>query len=472
MEILAESGCTVDEEGFERYMEEQRELARESRRSDEETAWQDEILGFFSADESTVFTGYDTLSDRSVIKAVLKDRKNVESVSEGETGVIILDRTPFYAEMGGQAGDKGIMTTDSGAELTVENCVHAKNLFAHSVKVTKGTFSAGDTVTASVDSINRHMIARNHTATHILQAALKRVLGRHVAQSGSSVTADSLRFDFTHFEALSDEETREVEKLANDVITSFEPVTTDVMSIVEAKNSGATALFDEKYGDTVRVVSVGGFSKELCGGTHVSNAGQIGAVKIISESGIASGVRRIEAITGTGLYDYVNGRNALLDETASAARSKPANLPARVKAMSEELKALKKELEEIKQRSMGGSAGELLEKAKLINNVKLVTAKFEEVDAAALRTLSDELKAKESSLVNVLASVNGDKVTFLVSVSDDLLDKGYHAGKLIMEIAKAAGGGGGGKADMAQAGAKDPSRIGEAFACAEQLLLN
>ncbi len=471
VEILAESGCTVDEEGFESYMEEQRELARESRKSDEEIAWQDEVLGFFSADESTVFTGYDILTDKAEVKAIIKDRKNVETLSEGETGVIILDRTPFYAEMGGQAGDTGVMTAGSGAELTVENCIHAKNLFVHSVKVTKGTFSAGDEVTASVDSINRHRIARNHTATHILQAALKKVLGSHVAQSGSSVTPDSLRFDFTHFEAVSEEEIDKIERLANDVITSFEPVTTDVMSVEDAKKSGATALFDEKYGDTVRVVSVGSFSKELCGGTHVANAGQIGALKIISESGIASGVRRIEAITGTGLYDYINGRNALLDETAAAAKAKPANLPARVKAMSEELKALKKELEEIKNRTAGDSVKELIKSAKLINNVKLVTAKFEDTDAAALRTVSDGLKAEENSLINVLASVNGGKVTFLVSVSDDLLDKGYHAGKLIKEIAKAAGGGGGGKADMAQAGAKDPSKIDEAFACAEKLII-
>lgn len=469
VEILSESGIRADEEGFQACMEEQKEKARSARKSDDEIAWQDEELGFFSSEEATVFTGYDRLTDQSKIVALLKDRRKVDSISEGDEAAVILDHTPFYAEMGGQAGDLGVIETES-CRMTVTDTVKAKNLYVHKVKVESGSVSDGETVTAKVDEINRHSIARNHTATHILHAALKAVLGDHVAQAGSSVTADGLRFDFTHFEAISPEDLRKIEELSNRVIAEFDSVTTEVLGIEDAKKSGATALFGEKYGDTVRVVSVGDFSKELCGGTHLENAGQIGALKITGESGIAAGTRRIEAITGLGLYEHIAKEDALLGELSKKLKTPEENLLGRVTALTEEVKALKKEIEELKRQSMGSSAENLIRDAKEIKGIRLVTAKLEHADIADLRSLSDQLKVAEKDIINVLAAENDGKVTFLVSVSDSLLEKGYHAGNMIKQIAKVAGGGGGGKADMAQAGAKDPSKIEDALAFAETLI--
>ncbi len=470
IEILEESGIEADVDGFNACMEEQKEKARAARKSDDEIAWQDEELGFFTSDEATVFTGYDTLTDTCEVTALLKDRKPVDSITAGDEAAVVLDHTPFYAEMGGQVGDKGIIET-ANCRMTVKDTVKAKNLYVHKVTVESGSVSRGETVQAIVDEINRNKIARNHTATHILHAALKEVLGDHVAQAGSSVTPDGLRFDFTHFEAISTEDLARIEGRANEIISRFADVDTEVLSIEDAKKTGATALFGEKYGDEVRVVSVGGdFSKEFCGGTHLKNAGQIGAVKIVSETGIAAGTRRIEAITGSGLYDHIAREDALISEVSEKLKTPAANIVNRVSALTEEVKALKKEIEELKRQSMGDSAGDLVKNAKEIKGVKLVTAKFENTDIADLRSLSDQLKAAEKDIINVLAAENGGKVTFLVSVSDSLLEKGYHAGNMIKQIAKVAGGGGGGKADMAQAGAKDPSKIEEALAFAETLI--
>lgn len=469
VEILEESGCTADQDGFDKYMEQQKETARAARKSDDEIAWQDEDLGFFTSEDPTEFIGYDTLNAEVSIKAVLINRKPVDSISEGEEGIIILDKTPFYAEMGGQAGDTGTITTDN-ALLNVYDVVKAKNLFAHKVKAVSGKIATGDTVTASVDKINRNNIARNHTATHILHAALKEVLGNHVKQAGSSVTADSLRFDFTHFEALSAEEIVKIEQLANEQIAAFTDVDTEILSVEDAKKSGAVALFGEKYGENVRVVSIGEFSKELCGGTHLHNSGQVGAIRITAESGVAAGVRRIEAITGIGLYNELLAKDNLIKTLSEKLKTQPSNLLHRAESLLDENKEIYKELEDLKKQSMGDSAANLLAEAKLINGVKLVRAKFDDADISDLRELSDQLKSKESGLINVLASSANEKVTFLISVSDDILDKGYHAGKMIKEVAKIAGGGGGGKADMAQAGGKDASKIDEALAFAETLL--
>ena len=468
-EILAEHQFTADEEAFNQLMEQQRENARNARKSDAEVAWQDENIGFFNTGDPTEFTGYDKLIDEARIEAIIIDRETVDEIREGQEGVVILNKTPFYAEMGGQVGDRGTIEAD-GCVLRVNDTVKAKDFFVHKVKAEKGSVKAGDTVTASVDPLFRNRTARNHTATHILQAALKQVLGDHVSQAGSLVNPDELRFDFTHFEALSAEEIQKVEDIANDEIAKFEDVNTTVMSLEEAKQSGATALFDDKYADSVRVVSVGDFSKELCGGTHVSNSGQIGAIKIVSESGVASGVRRIVAITGDGIAKALRADESLISDVSSALKTQPANLITRIGSLEDEIKSLKKELEDIKAQNIGNSVGDLLDGAKVINGVKLVTAKFDNIGIDELRAFSDELKGKEKGLVNVLAAVNNGKVTFLVSVSDELVEKGYHAGKMIKEIAKAAGGGGGGKANMAQAGAKDASKIDDAFAVAETLL--
>ncbi len=468
-EILAEHGITADEDEFNDLMQQQKENARNRRKDDAEIAWQDENIGFFNEGEPTEFTGYDKLDDEARVEAIIIDRAPVDEISEGQEGVVILDRTPFYAEMGGQVGDRGTISS-GGSVLRVTDTVKAKDFYVHKVKAEKGSVKTGDTVIASVDPLFRHRTARNHTATHILQAALKKVLGSHVSQAGSFVNPDELRFDFTHFEAVSAEDLKKIEDIANDEIARFENVTTDVLSLEDAKNSGATALFDDKYSDKVRVVSVGDFSKELCGGTHVSNSGQIGAIKIVSESGVASGVRRIVAITGDGIADALRRDEAVISDVASALKTQPANLIARIGSLEEEIKSLRKELDDIKSANIGNSVGDLLDSAKVINGVKLVTAKFDGLGIDELRAFSDELKSREKGLVNVLAAVNDGKVTFLVSVSDELVEKGYHAGKMIKEIARAAGGGGGGKANMAQAGAKDASKISDAFEVAEKLL--
>lgn len=468
-EILEENGFQADQDGFEKLMQKQKEMARGARKDDAEVAWQDENIGFFNSGDATVFTGYDKLEDTASVEAMFENRIKKDELTAGQDGAIILDRTPFYAEMGGQVGDRGILTTDN-AVLTVNDTVKAKDFYVHKVHVEKGSIKTGDKVTASVDPLFRHRTARNHTATHILQAALKQVLGGHVSQAGSYVDPDGLRFDFTHFEPVSAEDLQKVEDLANDEIARFEDVTTQVMTIDEARETGATAIFDDKYSDEVRVVSVGDFSKEFCGGTHVANSGLVGAIKITSESGVAAGVRRIEAVTGDGIARALGRDEKLIADTASAMKTQPANLQERAEALNEEIRALKKELDGLKKQSMGSSADELIANAEEINGAKLVTAKFDGIGVDELRDLSDQLKSKSKGLVNVLAAVNDGKVTFLISISDELVEKGLHAGKMIKEVAKAAGGGGGGKANMAQAGARDASRIDDAFAKARELL--
>ena len=468
-EILAEHDFSADETAFAELMEKQKEMARNARKSDDEVAWQDENIGFFNSGTATVFTGYTELTTEARVEAIFADRSQLDTISKGQEGAVILDRTPFYAEMGGQVGDQGTILCGD-AVLRVNNTVKAKDFYVHQVTVEEGSIATGASVMASVDPLYRHRTARNHTATHILHAALKKVLGDHVSQAGSLVGPDGLRFDFTHFEAVSAEEICQIEDLANTEIAKFQSVETEVLSLEEARETGATALFDDKYSDEVRVVSIGEFSKEFCGGTHVANVGLIGAVKITSEGGVAAGVRRIEAITGDGIAQALREDEKLIAEVAAELKTQPANLVSRATALNEELKEVKKELEELKKQSMGSSAEELIGKAKEVNGVKLITAQYEGIGVDELRDLSDQLKAKAKGLINVLAAVNDGKVTFLVSVSDELVENGYHAGKMIKEIAKAAGGGGGGKANMAQAGAKDASKIGDAFAKAEELL--
>ncbi|MEL7654416.1 MAG: DHHA1 domain-containing protein, partial [Bacillota bacterium] len=354
--------------------------------------------------------------------------------------------------------------------VDVTSVSKAKGIFAHKVTVVHGNIQSGEQVTAQVDAASRNNTARNHTATHILHKALKEILGNHVEQAGSNVTADGLRFDFTHYEAISKDDLQKVETIVNDKINTFLPVKTEVMSINDAMNSGATALFGEKYGDSVRVVSVGDFSTELCGGTHISNSGQIGAFRIISENGVAAGVRRIEAITGMGLYKKLRTEEELIHSAADALRTNVSGLLNRITTLNEELKTSKKELEELKRQSMNSGLDEMISGAKEIKGIRLITNSFKDFDINDLRNLSDEIKAKNKSVIIVFATENNGKVTFMVSVSDDLLEKGYHAGNMIKQIAAAAGGGGGGKADMAQAGAKDPSKIQDALSLAATLI--
>ncbi len=360
-EILEESGYAVDTEGFESAMAEQKD--RSHVEQDMEGAGWDEASADFMTDEETVFTGYDTLVDHSVVKAILCDNKPVSSVKEGDSCVVVLDRTPFYAESGGQASDTGYIYNDN-CKVEITDVEKMNKVFTHKATILSGELRTGDTVEAMPLAVARNRTSANHTATHMLQKALQEVLGDHVKQSGSSVTKDGLRFDFNHFQAMTADEINRVEDTVNNKISHFIDVTTDVMSAEEAFETGAMALFGEKYGDTVRVVSIGDYSKELCGGTHVRNSGQIGAFKILSESGVASGVRRIEAVTGLGILEKYNEDEAIINDTAAAVKSKRDMLAEKSAALMDEVKALKKEIEELKKAEMNKGLDNLIDEAR------------------------------------------------------------------------------------------------------------
>lgn len=466
-EIMEEKGFKIDKADFDEFMARQKTLGKsDAAKSDD--AWKESAIEYLFED-ATVFTGYEKATDESVIKAIFRDQEELTKLAAGETGRVITEKTPFYAKGGGQSSDCGVIEGD-GFKAQVIEVAKYKETFAHKVEVVEGEITPGKAVTLKVDEIARNNSARNHTCTHILHKALRDVLGEHVHQAGSNVDASSLKFDFSHYEALSKEQLLEVQNIVNEKINMFLPVTCEEMPIKEAQASGALGLFEDKYGDVVRVVSVGDYSKELCGGIHVTNSGQIGPFKIVSERGIASGVRRIEALTGSGLLKQLTEKENTINEAASGIKAKPAQLLEKLSGMLEENRELKKELESLKKQSLNNESQELFESAKEINGIKLITKSFVDTDINDLRSISDELKAKYDNLALVFATQNGDKATLLVSLTKDVVEKGYHAGNMIKEIAKAAGGGGGGKPDMAQAGAKDISKLPEAFKVAETLL--
>ncbi|MBE6033862.1 MAG: alanine--tRNA ligase [Clostridiales bacterium] len=467
-EILAENDCTADIDGFNKNMLHQKETARAARKSVDDDGWAEENLDFTS-NSTTEFTGYEKTADEGTVKGIFCNKNVVETVKVGDDARIILDKTPFYAESGGQIYDHGIVCNDDFTAEVVE-VAKLRGNFAHKLKIVKGELKVGEKLTLLVDVPLRNHISRNHTATHLLQQALKEVIGNHIQQAGSSVNADGLRFDFNHYEGLSREQLIAVERIVNDKIMRFLPVTAEEMSMQEAAQSGATALFGEKYGDTVRVVSIGEYSKELCGGTHVANSGLIGAFKITGESGVAAGVRRIEAITGLGIAHKLRETEAIIDQASDILKTNHAGLIAKLSSMTEEMKTLKKDIEDLKKTAISSSLDSILNEAKSIGEVKLLTKAFTDYDINDLRQISDDIKKSNKGYILVFAAQNGDKVTFMVSITDDLLEKGYHAGNMIKQIAAAAGGGGGGKADMAQAGAKDPSKIQDAFKVAESLI--
>nr|WP_315019581.1 alanine--tRNA ligase [uncultured Aminipila sp.] len=467
-EILAENNCTANIDGFNENMLHQKETARAARKSVDDDGWAEENLDFaFSS--KTEFTGYEKTIDEGTVKGIFSNKTVLQIAKVGDEARIILDKTPFYAESGGQIYDHGIVCNDNFTAEVVE-VTKLQGNFAHKLKIVKGEIKVGDKLNLFVDIPVRNHISRNHTATHLLQQALREVIGGHVQQAGSSVNTEGLRFDFNHYEAVTKEQLAAVERIVNDKIMHFLPVTMEEMSMQDAVNTGATALFGEKYGDKVRVVSIGEFSKELCGGTHVANSGLIGSFKIISESGVAAGVRRIEAITGLGIVNKLQETEAVIDNAADILKTNHAGLMTKILSISEEVKSLKKELEELKKSAISSSLDSILSEAKLIGDVKLLTKAFTDYDINDLRQISDDIKKSNKGHILVFATQNGGKVTFMVSVTDDLLDKGYHAGNMIKQIAAAAGGGGGGKADMAQAGAKDPSKIQDAFKIAESLI--
>ena len=469
-EILGENGMSADLAGFEAAMEKQKDTARKGRRNADDASW--DAASIDLEINPTEFVGYTVLETESKVLAVVSDGKSLGSAQVNSNVGIYLDKTPFYAQGGGQISDTGVIFNDS-VRLSVLSVVKEKGLYRHNVTVEKGSIAVGDTVNAGVDTIKRNKTARNHTSTHLLHAALRKVLGNHVQQAGSLVNEKELRFDFNHFEPVTEDEKLRIEALVNDRINDFIPVTTLQTTIEKAKQMGAMALFGEKYGNDVRVVSCSDFSIELCGGTHVSNTGEIGAFKISSESGVASGVRRIVAVTSSAILEKLVSYEKMISEISENLKAKPNNLLQKTTALSLENKSLKKEIEEIKKESVGADVANMISSGKQFDDGLLIKGEFRNCSIDDLRNISDEIKAKapnSDKAIVVLAAVSGEKVSLLVSVSDGLLDKGYHAGKIIKQLAKSVGGGGGGKADMAQAGGKDPSGVPEVFKLAEELL--
>ena len=469
-DILADEGFEVDREGFEELMAHQKHLGKTDA-EDPDAAWDyegyEELEGM-----ATQFTGYENIEDTAKIEALYReqmtgDKKKVyvDEIDEEVSGIIVLDKTPFYATSGGQMHDTGVIENEQFRAVVTDVEKH-NDVFLHHVTVEAGKAVKGMEVSCIVDRSRRSNTSRNHSATHLLHKALRTVLGEHVQQAGSLVTEDILRFDFSHYEAMTDEQIREVEKIVNEQIDAFLPVTTDVMAIGDAQQTGAIGLFDSKYGDDVRVVSIGDFSKELCGGVHVSDSGQIGAFRILSESGIASGVRRIEAVTGQGLLRKLEEAGGIIEESCSLVKANPDILVSKIENILAELKETKAELAELKGQMISNMSGDLVGSAEEIGGVRVITKAFDSATIDELRKMSDEIKASESNIALVFAAVNDQKVTFMISLTDDVVGRGFHAGKIIKDVAKAAGGGGGGKADMAQAGGKDPTKVEDAFAVA------
>ncbi len=469
-EILEEKGYSVDEEGFKTAMEEQRTKARNARETTNYMGADATVYDQIDASVTTKFVGYDKLSCESKIIVLTTEDEITQALSDGQKGTIFVEETTFYATMGGQEGDTGVIRT-ADAEFAVENTIKLLGgKVGHVGKVTKGMFKTGDTVTLEVDPKERINTCKNHSATHLLQKALKTVLGAHVEQKGSLVTPDRLRFDFAHFAPMTQEEIEKVEKIVNEEIAAALPVKTEEMAIEDAKKSGAMALFGEKYGDTVRVVSMGDFSKELCGGTHVPNTGVITTFKILSESGISAGVRRIEALTGDAVFAYYHDIEQELEEAAKVVKATPATLLDRLHHMTEELKAAHSEIESLKSKMAKDALGDVTADVHDIKGVKLLAKKLENVDMNGLRDLGDQLKENLRDGVIVLASVTDGKVSLLAMATDGAQKKGAHAGNLIKGIASEVGGGGGGRPNMAQAGGKNPAGVEAALKKAEEVL--
>ena len=469
-EILEEKGFSIDEEGFQAAMKEQKEKARKARKTTNYMGADITVYESIDPAITSVFVGYDRLSHESVISAMTTDTEVVQALTDGENGTIVVEETPFYATKGGQEGDKGIITCPDG-EFQVEETIKLKGgKVGHVGKVVKGMFKKGDKVSLAVNEANRSATCKNHTATHLLQKALREVLGTHVEQQGSFNNADRLRFDFSHFSAMTAEELAQVETIVNEKIAENLKVETKIMTIEEAKKSGAMALFGEKYGDTVRVVMVDDFSKEFCGGTHVGNTGAIQAFKIISESGVAAGVRRIEALTGQGVFRYYEELERKLEEAAKTVKATPANLVERLEHLMAEMKALQSENESLKSKAAKEALGDVMDQVKEVKGVKLLAASVEGVDMNGLRELGDQLKEKLGDGVVLLASAQDGRVNLVAMATDGAMKKGAHAGNLIKGVASLVGGGGGGRPNMAQAGGKNPAGVPEAIAKAEEVL--
>ncbi|MCQ2495097.1 MAG: alanine--tRNA ligase [Lachnospiraceae bacterium] len=468
VEMAQEEGLTVDEEGFAASMEEQKQLARAGK----SFAQKNTASVFDALDENLVssFVGYDTLTADSKIIAASDDNALVDTLSEGAKGTIITEITPFYATMGGQKGDAGIISTADGSFKVEETVKVPGGRIGHVGTVVSGTIKVGETASLKVDAVLRSSTCKNHSATHLLQAALQKVLGSDVHQQGSYQDTERTRFDFSYGKAMTAEEIAKVESIVNEYIAMAEDVVTNVMTIDEAKSTGAMALFGEKYGDTVRVVSMGDFSKELCGGTHVKNTGDIANFKILSESGVAAGVRRIEAITGANVIAYYKKLEEMLNEAAAAAKVQPSGLAEKIAHLQADNKALASEIESLKSKAAKDALGDVMSSVTEIKGVKLLASKVPGVDMNGLRDLADSLCEKMGGGVAVLASDTDGKVNLVAKATDDAIAKGAHAGNLIKAIAGLVGGGGGGRPNMAQAGGKNPAGIDECVAAVAGVL--
>ena len=469
-EILEEKGYTVDQDKFDACMKEQRERARAARKTTNYMGADATVYDDLPVELTSEFDGYDHLCDTSKITAIAGEEAVTEALTDGEKGTIVVDVTPFYGTMGGQVGDKGTITGPEG-EFRVEDTIHLRGgKIGHVGTVVSGMLKTGDSVTLTVSDDLRKATARNHSATHLCQKALKEVLGAHVEQKGSYVDPFRLRFDFSHFQAMTADELRQVEDMVNQKIEEAIPVVTEVMSLDEAKKTGAMALFGEKYGEEVRVVEMGEFSKELCGGTHVSNTSQIKNFKILSEAGVAAGVRRIEALTGDNVIRYYREMEQEVIAAASMLKTSRTDILEKITALQNELKEARSEIDSLKSEAAKSAMGDVSDNIREIAGVKFIASKMEGVDANGLRELGDSLKDKIGEGVIVLASVTDGKVQLMATATEGVMKRGAHAGNLIKGIAKLVGGGGGGRPNMAMAGGKDATGVDAALAEAEKVL--
>ncbi len=469
-EILEESNLLVDEDGFNEEMDKQKTRAREARAESNYMGAEETVYNKLDASLESKFVGYDNIKYSSMVKVLTNEKEIINVLKEGTKGTIFVEETPFYATSGGQMADIGYITTKTG-KFEVEDVVKLMgNKIGHVGAVVEGTIEVNQEAELIVDEINRRATAKNHSATHLLQKALRNVLGNHVEQAGSHVTHDKLRFDFTHFQPLTDDEIRRVEEEVNSKIMEGLNIVTKEMSIEEAKKLGAMALFGEKYGSTVRVVNMDDYSVELCGGTHISNTSEAGTFKIVSETGVAAGVRRIEALTSNNAINYYKNLESLIKDFSKLLKAEPSMLIKKTEQLMEDNKKVKQENEKLKAKLSKGAADDLLNNVVDIDGVKLLAANIEDQDMNGLRNLGDSLKQKLGEGVIVLTTSKGSKVNLVVMATDEAIKKGAHAGNLIREVASVVGGGGGGRPNMAQAGGKNPEKIEEALEKAKDVL--
>ena len=471
LEILEEKGYEVDKKGFEEAMEHQRSTARNARKTTTYMGVDANVYQTIDAAIESKFVGYDRLEHTSKVSVLTTEDTIVDVLKEGQTGTILVDETPFYATMGGQEADRGVIVTDDGARFVVEDVIKLQGTkIGHKGKMEKGQIQSGQSVELKVDGVRRELTACNHSATHLMQKALQMVLGDHVSQKGSYVDPHRLRFDFTHFSPMTDEEIKKVEDIVNEKIQAALPVVTEKMTVDEAKKTGAMALFGEKYGEVVRVVKMGDFSLELCGGTHVANTKEIMSFKIISESGSAAGTRRIEALTNAGLLEYYKTMEEALSRASSILKCSPMDVESKVSSLLQEVKSLTKENDKLKAKIAKDAAGNVTDAAEDVNGIKILAKQLEGVDMNGLRDLGDETKNKLGEALILFVSEQNGKVMLLAMATDGAVKKGAHAGNLIREVASVVGGGGGGRPNMAQAGGKKPEAIPEALTKAIEVM--